>query len=144
MGQRIMQRVTKSKVNTKFEFYNEVAKKKKIIRRREITKEQLDEETLTVKEFIEERLQRNDWVHEHLSEGQMACSVTSTGVDIQQTERKKSLSAMEMFKYIFSEVKKLKLDTKIRFKSKKGNIKLSNPNCQISSLVDVPEQVSLS
>ena len=56
----------------------------------------------------------------------MACAVTSTGVDTQLKDRKKSLSAMEMFKYIFSEVKKLQLQTKVTFSGKKGNLSLSN------------------
>lgn len=125
MGQRIMNKVSKSKVNTKFEFYNEKAKAKKKIHRNQISLKQLEEETQTVREFIEERLRRNDWVHEHLSEGQMACSVTSTGVDTQLADRKKSLSAMEMFKYIFYEVKKLQLETRVKFKTKNGPMIIS-------------------
>ena len=126
MGKRIMTKISKSNIKTNYEFYNEESKKRKKFDRNKMTEEQLDKEILTVKEFIEERLRRNDWVHEHLSEGQMACAVTSTGVDTQLKDRKKSLSAMEMFKYIFSEVKKLQLQTKVTFSGKKGNLSLSN------------------
>lgn len=116
-----MNQVTKSKPKTSFSFYRNSSDKgqpKKILP--VITLEQLEGETQTIREFIDERIQREDWRHEFMMKGNMACGVTSTGVDAVLHDEKRCLTPNEMFKEIFLRVKVLKQKMRIRFRVKGG------------------------
>lgn len=111
-----MGKVSKSNPNTSFSFYrNPLKPVSRSALLEPITLEQLETETQTVREFIDERLKREDWKHEFLTKGSMACAVTSTGVDAVLEDEKKCLSPNEMFKEIFLRVKIAREKMRVRF-----------------------------
>lgn len=112
-----MTQVSKSNPNTSFSFYrngSEQAGKPPNLPK--ISEAQLESETLTVQQFIDERIKREDWRHEFMMRGNMACGVTSTGVDAVLEDEKRPLTATEMFKEIFLRVKVEKQKMRVRFK----------------------------
>jgi hypothetical protein len=112
-----MSKVSKSNPNTSFSFYRNPSKKQDQKNTLSpITLEQLENETQTIREFIDERIKRQDWKHEFMMKGSMACAVTSTGVDAILEDERRSLTATEMFKEIFLRVKIAKEKMKVRFK----------------------------
>ena len=123
LGRRILKRVSKSKLNTNFEFYNQTAEKLRNAKQNitPLTEEEL-EQKLTVKEFVEERLRRGDWKHETSTEGLMACAVTSTGFDAKLTDRKRGLTAKEIFQILFRRVKEVGLKTLVKFETDRGEL----------------------
>ena len=121
MGRRIMNKVSKSKPKTSFSFYrnsNDPINNSPSFD--PITLEQLETETLTVREFIDERMKRQDWRHEFMMKGSMACAVTSTGVDAVLVDERRALTPTEMFKEIFLRVKVEKQKMKVRFEAISG------------------------
>ena len=116
-----MSKVSKSKPKTSFSFYRNSSKpltQKQLLD--PITIDQLESETLTVREFIDERMKRQDWVHEFMMKGSMACAVTSTGVDAVLVDERRGLTPTEMFKEIFLRVKVEKQKMRVRFEMVSG------------------------
>ena len=116
LGKRVLEQY---KDKQKIEFEEKMSKQVKM------KKKEIDlEEVLSVQDFLEERKERGDWLHERHLTGGMAHSVTSTYVTLKTSDEKRQLSDLEMLRIVWMEIKSYHHKSYIQMETNLGELNI--------------------